>query len=132
MDGEPAGLGARPEFDGHPGLWNLFWLHSVKVDVLLDWPLAPEEAPMDTAALGVCIKSAGFSCQGISLEFLCEKLTAENVIERILDNDYHPPIRQFWDETSSGWESFVRDRLKSFKTLKKEKGVVIRGKFPLH
>jgi len=131
VDGEPAGLGAREEFIDRPGLWNMFWLHSAKVDLLLDWPVFPEQAPMHTAALTSCVASASYACHGISLETLCEFLPAEDFIKRMVDKNYQPPIRVFWDAVTNGWLGFVTDRLKSFKTKSKRKGVVIQGRFPL-
>lgn len=131
LNGVPVGLGAREEFVGRPGLWNMFWLHSTKVDTILEWPEAPELAPMDTAALRYCIQSVNYSCHGVSFETLCEVLPAEELIARVVQKNYNPPIRQFWDQTTSGWQSFVVDRLKSFKSLNKRKGVLIQGRFPL-
>jgi len=131
VNGELSGLGAREEFDGRPGLWNMFWLHSAKVDLLLDWDRLPEDAPMHTLALDRCIASAGFYCDGVNFETLCEVLTADQLITLMAGRNYRPPIRRFWDEIPSGWQSFVTDRLKSFKSLSKRKGVVIQGNFPL-
>jgi hypothetical protein len=112
----------------------MFWLHSTKVDLLLDWPLPPDTAPYDTIALSVCIQSADFDCDGLQFEGLCARYSPESVIEVLIDRDYHPPIRKFWDQTSSGWESFVRDRLRTFKRLPeqpKRRSNIIQGNFPL-
>jgi hypothetical protein len=58
-------------------------------------------------------------------------LTAEQLIARVVEKDYHPTVRQFWDQLPSGWLSFVNDRLNNFKSLRKNKGVLIQGIFPL-
>jgi len=132
VDGEPAGLGAREEFVDRLGLWNMFWLHSAKVDLLLDWKCLPERAPMHTAALTACLASATYPCHGIPFETLCEFLPAEELIQKVVINKYSPPIRTFWDEVTNGWLGFVTDRLKSFKVQKAKKGALIQGRFPLH
>lgn len=131
VDGVPAGLGAREEFVGRPGLWNMFWLHSTKVDTLLNWELPPEQAIADTVVLHHCIDSVSYTCRGIKFETLCEELSAEDLISRVMEKGCHPPIREFWDETAAGWYQFVTDRLKTYKSLDKKKGVVVQGKFPL-
>ena len=131
VDGVRSGLGARPEFVGRPGLWNMFWLHSTKIDYLLDWDLAPERAPADTLALDKCIESIGYPCNGVTFEVLCEYLTAKEMIDRVLMRGCNPPIRLFWEEVSGGWLKFVEDRLKSFKSLHNKKGLLIQGSFPL-
>ena len=132
VDGVRSGLGAREEFIGRPGLWNMFWLHSTKIDYMLDWDLPPNQAPADTLALDKCIESVGYGCDGVTFEILCEFLTATEVINRVLRNGYYPPIRCFWEEVSGGWLKFVEDRLKSFKSIKNREGRLIKGNFPLH
>lgn len=132
INGQPSGLGAREEFVDRPGLWNMFWLHSTKVDSMLDWAYRPEDAPMHTLALDKCLLSAGFYCDGVNFETLCEVLTADQLITLVAEKNYHPPIRKFWDEIPSGWQLFVTDRLKSFKSLAKTKGLLIQGNFSLH
>ncbi len=132
LDGVPRGLGAREEFEGRPGLWNMFWLHSVKVDWLLNWELPPEEAPMHTDALSKCVQSADFDCGGVSFEDLCESLKADKLIAVMVERDFQPPIRVFWDSSEYGWESLVNSRLKTFKSVNKSRGVVIKGNFPLN
>ena len=131
VDGVPAGLGVREEFVGRPGLWNMFWLHSTKVDTLLNWELPPEQAIADTVVLHHCIDSINYNCQGMSFESLCEILPAYELICRVQQRGWQPPIRSFWEEVQGGWWQFVTDRLKTYKSLDKKKGVVVQGKFPL-
>jgi hypothetical protein len=84
------------------------------------------------------MKSADFSCIGVPFELLCEQLSPQKVIEKIIGHDLHPPIRVYWDSfEEGGWYSLVMDRIGSFKTVAsrsppKKRGKLLYGNFPLN
>lgn len=128
-DGKLVGLGALPLFKERPGLWNLMWLHSIRVDRLLDWPYGTDDIPIASAVLPFIIESADYMCNSQPLEFMAETLTAQEFVDCIKACDCHPPVRDFWDDIPGGWVGFVDDRLSNHVGLRQQKGNVVSVNF---
>ena len=129
-DGVIAGLGARSAFDHSPGLWNLFWLHSISVDTILDWEGDPAEAPCYSTALNMCMESLFCVCGFATMEHLAEKVTAEQFIKHLMLHDCHPPIRVWLDEPEDdSWFDFVMEKVEKAKGYVKANGNLMHVNF---
>ena len=112
QDGTKAGLGTRSAFKESPGLWNLFWLHSVSVDTLLNWEGDPTEAPCYSTALNMCMESLFYVCGAHTVEQLAIELSAQNFVTRLVEHDCQPPIRVWLDEPEDdNWFDFVMEKV---------------------
>ncbi len=108
------GLGANPVFNGRPGLWNLVWLHSVQVDMLLGLPFgSPDQDILNwTNIIGLCDKSADCKIGGMRFETLAELLPIAKFIDKVKQSDADIPIRNFLDAPENdSWLDFVLDRI---------------------
>lgn len=129
-DGTKEGLGVRSAFDESPGLWNLFWLHSVSVDALLDWQDDPAKAPCYSASLNYCMESLFHVCGNYTIERLAMELSAKAFIVHIVDNDCHPPIRVWLDEPEDdNWLDFVMDKVQEARGLVSFEGNLAKVNF---
>lgn len=129
-DGSKAGIGALDLFDDRPGLWNIVWLHSERVDHLLDWQEDPLHAPAFSLSVYECEKSADFLYGALTLESWAEELFPEKWIKMIAENDLHPPIREFWDECEHPLNSWLliatrRARLSRYHTERTGNKIVV-------
>jgi len=114
-DGTEYGIRFMDELNSRRGLWNMVWLHSLQIDVLANWSEPPEMAPNCWHVYQLCVQSMSYSVGGVALELLAERLSAEMFIERILNTNSEPRVKEFFDEPENdSWESFVKDRLKMF------------------
>lgn len=129
-DGTKAGLGVRSAFNHSSGLWNLFWLHSVSVDTLLDWEGDPTEAPCYSEALNYCMKSLFFVCGNNTIEQLATYFSAKAFVAHVLKHDCQPPIRVWLDEPEDdSWHNFVMDRVVKARGYISTEGNLAKVKF---
>ena len=129
-DGSREGLGALDIFDGRPGLWNLVWLHSVRVDTILNWEGSPEKAPAFSIAVAKCIESAEMIIGAITIEYLAETLSPQEFVDHLKKQGACLPIQEYWDSCEGdSWEQLVQDRLKLARNRIEVIGNVYRPKF---
>ncbi len=100
-------------FNGRPGLWNLVWLHSIRVDSLLDWQGPAEDAVGYTSVLVECEKSASLLIGGATTEYWAATLDVNAFIQKLRRSDVRLPIQDFWDDLEGdSWEQLVSERAK--------------------
>lgn len=125
------GYGVRSIFESRPGLWNIFWLNSIRVDYLLDWPQSDaENAPSYSSSLIETIKSADMVCKGLTLEELAEITFPQMWVEQIIQHDLHPPIRIMWDtDPEDPWIDVMADRIVKSRYYTQVEGNIIKANF---
>lgn len=131
-DGTLGGFGARPVFEGRPGLWNIFWLHSVQVDSLLDWdPAKHATVPGYSIVISECEVSATFVCGAQTLEHLATTLTPKAWCDKLIGGSLYPPIRTFWDSGTNNctWLGIVENRMVLSRYHVETNGNIIKGNF---
>ena len=129
-DGELAGIGALDIFEGHPGLWNLVWLHSVRVDTLLNWDAPPEEAPAYSKAIKKCEESAYMVVGAFTVEYAAANMGPRGFVMYLKENNAKLPIQAYWDlMENDSWESLVNDRMKLSKLYFEKKGNLFTANF---
>ena len=114
-DSTIAGIGSLDVFDGRPGLWNMVWLHSARVDELLEWVDDPMFAPHFSQSVYECEQSAEVLCGAKTLETHAEELWPDKWIRLMIDRDVQFPVRAFWDDCEhplNSWLQIVTERAK--------------------
>ncbi len=129
-NGTKVGLGVRSAFDHSPGLWNLFWLHSVSVDTILDWEGDPTEAPCYSEALNLCMESLFHVCGNYTVGQLAVELSAQQFIDHLVLHKCHPRIRVWLDEPEDdSWLAFVTDKAEKSRGFIKTEGNLVHANF---
>lgn len=130
-DGTKGGIGAREIFTGRPGLWNMCWLHSARIDEILDWPEDDaDNVPGYSTSVAECESSAYEVCGGVTIEELAAYTTPQKWVQKIVENNLHPPIRKFWDDCKhNSWLSIVEARMKLSRYYTESNGGIISVNF---
>ncbi len=129
-NGTLTGIGSLSIFEGRPGLWNLVWLHSVRVDTLLKWDAPAKMAPAYSAAIAACEESANEVIGGVTAEFAAANMKCQEFISFLKRNNTNLPIQQYWDRLEGdSWDSLVADRLELSRDYIQREGNVLTPNF---
>jgi len=137
INGKNCGVAARSIFNDVPGLWNLFWLHSIRVDLLLKWEEG-DPLPSDvTNVLMMAMSDAEVLCGAWTLAELCRCNTPAYFVKHVMKYGTMFKLRTFLEEPENdSWLLFVIDKMKKFGhplpwNSEVKRHNVIQGRFPL-